>query len=65
MILPSVFLLLLTIIVVFGLILIKKADMHDKEKRDSILLISCLFIVVLILNEVQNFHLKNPITQSS
>lgn len=61
MILPAVFLFLLTIIVVAGLYLLSKADIHEKERRDSIFLIASLFLVILALNEVQNINSMNSI----
>lgn len=60
MILSAVFLAFLTIIVVMGLIMISKASLEEKEKRDSVLLIAVLFITVLTLNEIQNLHLQSP-----
>lgn len=54
------FLLLLTVIVVGALFMTSKADLHDKEKRDTILLIATLFISVLALNEIQNLHITVP-----
>jgi len=60
MILSAVFLGFLTVIVVLGLIMISKAALEEKEKRDSVLLIAVLFLTVLTLNEIQNMHLQQP-----
>lgn len=59
MILSAVFLAFLTLIVVVGLVMISKASLDEKEKRDSVLLISVLFLTVLTLNEIQNMNLVN------
>ena len=59
MILSAVFLAFLTLIVVLGLAMISKASLDEKEKRDSVLLISVLFLTVLTLNEIQNMNLVN------
>jgi DMSO reductase anchor subunit len=59
MILSAVFLAFLTFIVVMGLAMIVKANLEEKERRDSVLLIAVLFITVLTLNEIQNIHLSS------
>lgn len=60
MLLSAVFLAFLTLIVVMGLLMIIKANLDEKEKRDSVLLIAILFLTVLTLNEIQNLHLAQP-----
>jgi hypothetical protein len=52
-----VFILVLSIIIIFGSVLIWKSDFPEADKVKSIIIIICLFSAVLIINEAKHSNI--------
>ena len=52
-----VFILVLSIVIIFGSILIWKSDFPENDKVKSIIIIICLFSGVLLINEAKHANI--------